>query len=152
MTLSTRRLTSVVVAAAAVVIAAVAVTSLGPDHSEPQKYPVPMPAPGASARQVVLAYLHALDAHDTATAEQLSTAGFRSETRSWLQSTATIRHIAIQNVTHWTRQAQYDVNVTFRYTSHPWAHDDSFPDGDTYWGYTLIPRHGRLLISDDGTG
>ena len=76
MTLSTRRLTSVVVAAAAVVIAAVAVTSLGPDHSEPQKYPVPMPAPGASARQVVLAYLHALDAHDTATAEQLSTAGF----------------------------------------------------------------------------
>ena len=81
------------VAAAAVVIAAVAVTGLGPDHSEPEK-----------------------------------------------------------SVTHWTRQAQYDVYVTFRYTSHPWAHDDSFPDGDTYWGYTLIPRDGRLLISDDGTG
>jgi hypothetical protein len=24
--------------------------------------------------------------------------------------------------------------------------------GQKYWGYTLVARHGRLLISDDGTG
>jgi hypothetical protein len=136
-------------AVAAVIVAGVVLTR---QHVDRQKYPVPVPPPGASARTVVLAYLHSLDAHDSATAEQLSTAGFRPSTRSWLRSTAGISHIKFQSVTHYARQREYDVNVTFSYASHPWARDDSFPDGSHFWGYTLIPRHGRLLISGDGTG
>jgi hypothetical protein len=152
MTLSARRLTFAMTAAAGVVIAAVAAIVLTPHPPDAQKYRVPMPPPGASARQVVVAYLHALDAHDTATAEQLSTAGFRSTTQSWLQLTGSIQHITMQNVYHYARQGEYDATVTFRFTSQPGRGDDSFPDGSHYWGYVLVPRHGRLLVSDDGTG
>ena len=151
MTLSARRVT-VMVTVAGAVMAAVAAIGLTLYHLDRQKYQVPMPPPGASARQVVLAYLHALDAHDTATAEQLTTPSFRPETQSWLRSTASIRHITIQGVTHWSRQHEYDVNVTFRYASHLWTRDSSFPDGDHFWGYSLVSRHGRLLINGDGVG
>jgi hypothetical protein len=50
-----------------------------------------MPPAGASAQRVVMAYLHALDGHDVATAKALSTAGFQGETLSWLQPTAGVQ-------------------------------------------------------------
>jgi hypothetical protein len=147
------RLTVLLAAAVAVaVIAGLVAVAWWRDDLSRQAYAVRVPLPGASAQRVVVAYLQALDAHDVATAEALSTAGFRSETQSWLRSTASVRHIKIQNVVYYARQREYDVNVTFRYGSHWWKQDSSFPDGNEYWGYTLTPRHGRLLISDDGTG
>jgi hypothetical protein len=36
----------------------------------------------------------------------------------------------------------------FRYASHWWKHDDSFPEGQEDWGYILVARHGRLLRLD----
>jgi hypothetical protein len=68
------------VAVAAVLIAA---TSWRHDLDR-QRYAVAMPPPDASARQVVLAYVRALDAHDVVTAEGLSTFGYLSTTRDWL--------------------------------------------------------------------
>jgi hypothetical protein len=146
-----KRRMAAIVGVVVVIAALVGATSWRHDLDR-QKYPVAMPPAHASARQVVLAYLHALDAHDAATADGLSTFAFRSETRSWLQSTAGMQNITVDGVTHYAGQAEYDVTVSFRYASHWWKHDDSFPDGQKDWGYILVARHGRLLISDDGTG
>jgi hypothetical protein len=139
--------------AAGVAVAAVVVIVASWRHdADRQKYAVAMLPAGASAQQVVMAYLHALDGHDVATAKALSTAGFQGETLSWLQSTAGVQHIVIGRVTQYARQRESDVNVSFRYSSHWWKRDQSFPDGPENWGYTLVPQHGRLLISMDGTG
>jgi hypothetical protein len=146
------RIRLLLTAAIAVAVVAVVLVVSWRHDADRQKYSVAMPPAGASARQVVIAYLHALDGHDVGTAEGLSTAEFRSVTLSWLQSTAGVRHIVLENVTHYARQREYDVNVSFRYSSHWWKRDQSFPDGPEEWGYTLVPRHGRLLISTDGTG
>src|SRR5258708_29244734 len=63
-----------------------------------QKYAVPLPPPDAPAAQVVVAYLHALDARDKATAEALSAPRERSTTALWLHNTASITGIKIDSV------------------------------------------------------
>ena len=60
-----------------------------------EKYVVAVPRPSASPRQVVLAYLRALDAHDRATAYAVSTRAFRSTVALWLSRTASITRICV---------------------------------------------------------
>jgi len=119
-----------------------------------ETYQVEVPA-AASPRQVVLAYLRALDAHDTATAEALSARGFRATTELWLNNTARITRIrigAVQYFPHAPTGQRYEVPVSFWYVSHWWKQDPSFPDGKHGWGYQLVRSHGRYLIDDDGVG
>lgn len=112
-----------------------------------------LPPPNASARQVVRAYLRALDAHDSATADALSAPSERGATGQWLSSTASITRIQIgslQHVTSGPAGPQYMIFATFWYASHWWAQDPSFLDGRHTWGYALIRDHGRWQISADG--
>ncbi len=101
------------------------------------------------------AYLRALDAHDSATAEALSTPGFRATTDLWLNTTASITRISIGAVQYFPLAPagqRYEVPVEFWYSSHWWKQDPSFPDGQEGWGYQLVRSHGRYLIDDDGVG
>jgi hypothetical protein len=116
------------------------------------KYAVPMPPQHASPRPVVVAYLHALDAHDNATAQALSAPVERATTAFWLRDTAGVTAIKIDSVQHFTASPPYYVCAEFRYSSHLWTGDDSFPDGQRYWCYDLVRRHDRWLIYDDGLG
>jgi hypothetical protein len=120
-----------------------------------EKYAVPAPPPSASARQVVLAYLRALDAHDSATADTLSTPGVRSTTEMWLSSTASITRIKIGPVLcdpHDPVSQQCQVSANFWYSSHWWKQDPSFGNGQHDWGYQLVRSHGRWLVDDEGAG
>lgn len=120
-----------------------------------EKYPVAVPPPAASQRQVVLAYLRSLDAHDSVTALALSAPSMRGTTRMWLANTASITHVKIGSVQYDAHQPtgeQYDVQVDFVYRSHWWKSDPSFGDGAHLWGYWLAKLDGRWLITDDGTG
>jgi hypothetical protein len=120
-----------------------------------EKYAVPVPPPSASARHVVLAFLRALDAHDSATADTLSTPGMRSTTQMWLSSTASITRIKIGPVQYHPDGPvgqQGNVSTNFWYSSHWWKQDPSFGDGQHDWGYQLVRSHGRWLVDDDGTG
>jgi hypothetical protein len=117
-----------------------------------QKYAVPLPAAGASPGQVVVAYLRALNAHDQTTADALSAPSEQATTASWLHSTARITSIRISSVRHFTGGEPYQVCMDFRYSSHWWLGDPSFPDGQEYWCYYLIHRQDRWLVADDGLG
>jgi hypothetical protein len=120
-----------------------------------QKYTVAVPAPAAAPGQVVRAYLRALDAHDSATAYALSAPNFHSTTAAWLSSTASITRIWIGKVQYYPKSPpgqRYEVPVAFRYASHWWKRDQSFPDGNESWGYQLVYTNGRFLIDDEGTG
>ncbi len=109
------------VAAVAVCLLALATWGYWPWRDKPQ---VAVPPPTASPRQVVQAYLHALDAHDSATAEALSTPGFRATT----DARGVLVHQSLVEA------------------------GPSFPDGQEGWGYQLVRSHGRYLIDDDGVG
>ncbi len=140
------------VAAVAVCLLALAAWGYWPWRDKPQ---VAVPPPTASPRQVVQAYLRALDAHDSATAEALSTPGFRATTDLWLNTTASITRISIGAVQYFPLAPagqRYEVPVEFWYSSHWWKQDPSFPDGQEGWGYQLVRSHGRYLIDDDGVG
>jgi hypothetical protein len=120
-----------------------------------EKYPVALPPPSASQRQVVLAYLRALDAHDSATAIALSAPSMRGTTQMWLFSTASITRIQVGAVRYEAGQVpgeQCTVQVDFVYHSHWWHDDPSFGDGEHLWGYSLAQVNGRWLITDDGLG
>jgi hypothetical protein len=148
-----RRLRSTLaLAATATCLVALAAWRNGPWR---EKYAVALPPPTASQRQVVLAYLRALDAHDSATAEALSTASMRSTTQMWLGSTASITGIKIGAVVYDAQEPageQYSVPTYFTYASHWWKNDPSFGDGEHYWQYWLAKIDGRWLINDEGTG
>ena len=101
---------------------------------------------------MVVAYLRVLDAHDSAIAEALSAPGERSTTAQWLHSTASITGIKIDSMRAFHHRTPYYVCTNFRYSSHPWTQDSSFPDGEHYWCYDLVRRHGRWLIFGDGLG
>jgi len=144
---------SVVLAIAAILACLTGLAGLATWHYWPRlKYAVPVPPPHASPRQVVTAYLHALDAHDTTTALTLSAPGERVTTAFWLKDTAGITAIRIESVQHFKPSPPYYVCTEFHYSSHPWTNDESFPDGQHYWCYDLVHRHGRWLIYDDGLG
>jgi hypothetical protein len=131
-------------------VAALAAWRYGPWQ---EKYAVALPPPAASQRQVVLAYLRALDAHDSATAVALSAPSMHSTTQMWLASTASITRIKIGAVQYDAQQVpgeQYTVPVDFVYHSHWWKDDPSSGNGDHYWGYSLAKINGRWLIADDG--
>jgi hypothetical protein len=118
-----------------------------------EKHVVTLPPPAASPGQVAVAYLRALDAYDSATANALSAPSERSTTGSWLSSTASVTGIKIDSVQHYVFGAvRYQACMDFRYSTHWWMQDPSFPDGEHYWCYDLVHSHGRWLIADDGTG
>jgi hypothetical protein len=120
-----------------------------------EKYAVALPPPAASQRQVVLAYLRALDAHDTATAMALSAPSMNSNTQVWLANTASITQVKLGAV-QYDPQAlpadRYTVPVDFVYHSHWWKDDPSFEDGEHDWAYSLARINGRWLITNDGFG
>jgi hypothetical protein len=115
-----------------------------------EKFAVALPPPGAPPSQFVVAYLRALDAYDKVTAEALSAPAERATTASWLHSTASITGIRIASVHHYAGGEPYEVCMNFRYSSHWWLEDPSFPDGSEYWCYYLVHRYDRWLIADDG--
>ena len=133
-------------------LAAVAIWIYGPRR---EKYAVALPPPTASQREVVRAYLDALDAHDTATALALSAPSMRGTTQMWLASTAGISKVRIGALAYYAQEPpgqQYSVPTDFVYSSHWWKNDPSFGDGEHYWEYWLTKVNGRWLIDDDGTG
>ncbi|HXT92323.1 MAG TPA: hypothetical protein VN714_24065 [Trebonia sp.] len=147
-----RRQFTRLLAATAACVAALAAWRYGPWR---EKYAVALPPPTASQRQVVLAYLRALDAHDSATAMALSAPSMRDNTQVWLANTADITQIKVGAVGYDAHQAageQYAVPVDFVYRSHWWKDDPSFEDGEHDWGYLLASINGRWLITDDGLG
>jgi hypothetical protein len=116
-----------------------------------EKYSVPVPTASASAREVVIAYLRALDAHDSATALALSTPGFRSTTSAWLASAAGVTRIDVSPVQCFrSGPDRCEVATTFDYASHWWKDDSSFPAGPETWSYFVVRQDGRWLINDDG--
>jgi hypothetical protein len=121
-----------------------------------ERYAVAMPPARASPRQVVRAYLHALDGHDAGTAMALSAAGHRSATAYWLARTASVRVVRIGAVQYYPGDPpgqRYVVPTDFVYSSYSWEHyDPSFWNGAHYWEYWLVHPHGRWLIRDEGTG
>jgi hypothetical protein len=140
------------VAVAVACVVALAAWRFGPWR---EKYAVPLPPPAASQRQVVLAYLRALDAHDGATAMALSAPSMRDRTQAWLADTASIGQIKIGAVQYDAQQVpgeQYTVAVDFVYHAHWWHDDPSFMDGEHNWGYSLAKMNGRWLITDNGLG
>jgi hypothetical protein len=151
-TVGRRQFTRLLAAALVACVAALAMWRYGPWR---EKYAVALPPPGASQRQVVLAYIRALDAHDSATAMALSAPSMRGTTQMWLASTASISQIkvgAVQYDAHQATGEQYSVSVDFIYHSHWWKDDPSFGDGEHDWGYALASINGRWLITDDGLG
>ncbi|GAA4568908.1 hypothetical protein GCM10023193_51510 [Planotetraspora kaengkrachanensis] len=111
-----------------------------------QRYTVAMPPVTATPEQVTLAYLRALDAHDTKTARALSTKDHRPVTDLWLQGTTGISDIDITD-----SRGESGATVATSFTTH--GSDDSFVDG-SYWVYTLTrdSRSGRWLINSEGMG
>ena len=139
----------------AVVVAGVLIVAGLGYWARRERFPVELPPPAAGQRQVVLAYLRSLDAHDDVTALALSAPGMRATTKMWLASTASITHIqigAVQYAAHEPFGEQYSVSVNFLYRSHWWKDDPSFGNGEQLWGYWLGKINGRWLITDDGTG
>jgi hypothetical protein len=127
-----------------------------------QRYAVAVPPAGASPEQVVLAFLRALDAHDRRTADKLVTPGNHVGPDGWVDGTARVTNIKILGVrldpTYGQdsgtayRQA-YGVDVSFDYQAQWWYDSQgSFPDGNHYWGYSVVWDHGRWLIQDNGLG
>src|SRR5215472_6923936 len=90
--LSTPLLLAGMVSCVVACLVAVAAWQYGPWR---EKYAVPLPPSSASQRQVVLAYLHALDAHDSATAMALSAPSMRGTTQTWLADTAGITQVKV---------------------------------------------------------
>jgi len=82
-TVGRRQFTRLLAAALVACVAALAMWRYGPWR---EKYAVALPPPGASQRQVVLAYIRALDAHDSATAMALSAPSMRGTTQMSLAS------------------------------------------------------------------
>jgi len=118
-----------------------------------EKHAVALPPPAAAPGKVVVAYLHALNSDDKATAEALSAPDERGTTVSWLHSTAGITDIKIDSVRHYANRGEpYMVYMDYHYSSHWWLQDPSFPDGKEYWCYYLVRRDQRWLIADDGIG
>ncbi|GAA4582919.1 hypothetical protein GCM10023194_18870 [Planotetraspora phitsanulokensis] len=111
-----------------------------------QRYWVAIPPATATPEQVTLAYLRALDAHDTSTAHALSTKAHRPETDMWLRSTTGISDINIGD-----SRGEGWVTVATSFTTH--GGDGSFVDG-ALWEYTLTKdsHSGRWLINSEGTG
>jgi hypothetical protein len=148
-----RRLLTLLLAAATLAcVVAAAAWRYGPWR---EKYAVALPPPAASQRQVVLAYLRALDAHDGGTALSLSAPSMRSTTQMWLASTASVTQIKIGAVRYDAQQVpgeQYTVAVDFVCHSHWWIDDPTLGDGEHLWGYSLAKISGRWLITDDGLG
>ena len=127
-------LAAATVACVAGLALALAAWRYGPSR---EKYAVALPPPAASERQVVLAYLRALDAHDSSTAMALSAPSMHSITQMWLASTASITQIKIGAVQYDAQQVpgeQYTVAVDFVYHSHWWKDDPSFGDGEHLLG------------------
>jgi hypothetical protein len=133
-------------------VAAVAAWTYGPWR---EKYAVAVPPASASQRQVVVAYLRALDAHDSGTALALSAPSMDGTTRMWLADTAGVSDIKVGTLQLDAAQGigeQYTVPVNFVYRGHWWNDDPSFGNGEHDWGYSLARIDGRWLITDDGLG
>src|ERR1700730_8611078 len=93
-----------------------------------QRYAVALPPASASPEQVVVAYLRALDAHDSSTAKRLVTASF--DAGWWLESTARLTDIKVTSVQVQDNYNQapgtpylqaYEVDTSFTYQGHWWA-------------------------------
>jgi len=125
------------------------------------RYEVPMPPANASPQQVAVAYMRALDGHDSSTAYALSTPNQRSETQIWLSETAGLTHPTTSAPVALTAMTEPDiphgtetvnVAVTFDYRQNWWSGDPSLSNGEMAWGYVLVHEHGRWLVDDCGMG
>lgn len=72
-----------------------------------RRYAVPLPAASASPRQVVLAFLRALDAHDDSTAEHLVATDNHIEPDWWLADTASLTNMRITGLRWDVTYGQY---------------------------------------------
>jgi len=127
-----------------------------------RRYAVPLPPANASPQRVVLAYLHALDGHDTSTAEHLVTHDNGLDLPYWLSHTASLTNIRITGTWWDATYGRYaggpyahawEIGTSFDYRYHWWIDSagTNFPNGhQPYWGFTVVRDHGRWLIRDQG--
>lgn len=153
--MQTRRAVAVGMVVAVVILAVGAAYLLLPPRKTGD---VAVPPNDAAPEQVVEAYLAALNAHDCATAEALST----SDASQWchdLRSLTDITvHDGIREKPSWSGQppSVEVVNVAVDFSVR-WrlGHDDgSMPDGRNPWGYLLMRRSADQpwRIFSEGTG
>jgi hypothetical protein len=115
---------------------------------------VPVPPATASARQVVLTFIRALNAHDATTAEALWVPDMAAAAQAWTRSTTSITDVKVRDGGPPLADGGCSrdwVFVRFRYVGRSPA-NASFRDGVHVWGYDLTRSHGRLLICDQGLG
>lgn len=125
-----------------------------------QEGQVAVPPVGAGPRQVVKAFVAALDAHDCATARKLFVD--RRPADQWCGDVLSLKRLRMRTPFaekpqwsgHRSDQEVMDVGVTFDLRWRLFHNDGSMEEGPTTWGYTLVRDSARQpwRIADQGTG
>jgi hypothetical protein len=123
---------------------------------------VVVPRANATPKQVVTAYLDALNAHDCDTAEAVMTDGAKGEATSWCEDVASLTDVDVSDYSrerpewsgHSGREQVTNVPVAFNLNWRPFHNDGSMDEGATVWGYLLVrARPGSpWRIFSQGTG
>lgn len=123
---------------------------------------VAVPANAATPRQVVTAYLDALNVHDCETAETVMTQEAKASARSWCKNIASLTDVAVGNEfaerpTYYGRSDTEEVAhvpVTFNLNWRIFHNDGSMGEGSTTWGYLLVrsSADSPWRIFDQGVG
>lgn len=116
---------------------------------------VPLPSDSATPEEVVATYLRAVDAHDCATAQALTTSDARDIATGWCREVADLADIEVGDaLPDSRRRGTTDVEVSFDLDWRLFHDDGSLPEGPTTWGYILVRRtpDGPWRITDQGTG
>jgi hypothetical protein len=123
---------------------------------------VAVPPPNATPKQVVTAYLDALNAHDCGTAEAVMTDSAKDRAESWCEDVASLTDVDVRD--HFMESPKWSghspseevarVPVTFNLNWRPFHNDGSMDEGTTLWGYLLVREtaDSPWRIFDQGTG
>lgn len=112
---------------------------------------VAMPAVGATPRQVVAAYIEALDAHDCDTATRL---WLRDEDtpQMWCSDVSRARIVGASHAVHESKR-RIDVSLTLHMRWRPFSNDGTIPGDPFGWSYILTQDgKGAWRIIDNGEG
>ncbi|MFE6968674.1 hypothetical protein [Isoptericola sp. NPDC057653] len=128
------------------VVAAVVVTGMAQVFPLPRTADVAVPPPEATAEDVVRAYLTAVDAHDCATAQELTALPFATTTETMCHDAASLEITDLETVGTGAVNAGFDVDWRF------FADDGSIPEGGYWWTYFLTRDADGWRITDAGNG
>lgn len=110
---------------------------------------VAMPPADASPRQVVSAYVAAMNAHDCDTAKRLSATEGVDETALWCGD---IAHLSVSFPEKYSvnRRGRVDMLVVLDIHWRPFHNDGTVPQGPYTWEYLLRRVHGAWRVFDQG--